>query len=290
MKNSKIFASGVHLFFIINTLLMIIPFLLVLAISVSDEGDIAQFGYSLIPRSFDFEAYSILFQNVGVLVRAVIWTIFIALVSPVASLVITAMGGYTFTRSNFKFKGVITGFYVVMMFLGAGMMAGYIVNATWFKLVNNPLIYFIPGFSFWNAILFRTNFNNVPEEIIEAASIDGASEMKILWKIMLPMSKAIFGMLYFLAVVGGWNDYGKSLIYFDEQHSQYWTIQYILQRSIQNAEFLAEAYAMAGISSDLPLNTMKYCVCVISMVPLFIVFPYVQKYFAKGMAIGSVKG
>ena len=173
------------------------------------------------------------------------------------------------------------------------IVPAYIVLTNIYHLGNNPLIYFVTGWaSCWGVILYRTFFQGIPDSLIEAAKIDGATELKVLWYVVLPMSKAIFGIQYFQGVLGSWGAYQTSMIYLTRSDMKpFWTFQYFLQRILQNNELIKQSFALIGqTTTDYPTTTLKYAMCVLSILPILVLFPYIQKYFSKGIAVGSVKG
>jgi len=142
----------------------------------------------------------------------------------------------------------------------------------------------------WGIMVYKTIFNGVPKSLIEAAKIDGATEPQILYKIVIPMSKAIIGMNYFNNAIAHWNDYSKSLIYMNS-NKEFQTLAHYIQRILADASLVKQTLQQAGMNTaNIPETTLKYALCVISILPIFILFPFVQKYFSKGIAVGSVKG
>lgn len=293
MKNSKLFTAVIHFCFILMTLAFLLPFLIVILVSFTKESDIIDYGFRLIPKHWDLTAYKTLFANPKDLVRSIIWTIFVAVVQPAIAAVVQGLCAYPISRSDFTFKKPVNYFLVSTMMFSAGLVPAYIVLTNIYHLGNNPLIYFVTGWaSCWGVILYRTFFQGIPDSLIEAAKIDGATELKVLWYVVLPMSKAIFGIQYFQGVLGSWGAYQTSMIYLTRSDMKpFWTFQYFLQRILQNNELIKQSFALIGqTTTDYPTTTLKYAMCVLSILPILVLFPYIQKYFSKGIAVGSVKG
>lgn len=293
MKNSKTLTAVIHIIFVIMTLSFLVPFALIIIISFTKEADLVDYGFSLIPRHWSVDAYSTLFKSGKDLLRSGLWTIFIAIVQPAISAVVSATCAYALFRDDFSLKKPIQYILIGTMMFGAGLVPTYIVYTNVYGLGNNPLIYFVTGLtSCWSIILYRTFFQGIPSALIESAYIDGATQPKVLWYIVLPMSKAIFGIQYFQGMLGQWGNYQTALIYLTSTTMKpWWTIQYYLQEILTNNQVMIEGAKLAGLSpADIPLTTLKYAMCVIAVVPIMMIFPYVQKYFSKGMAVGSVKG
>lgn len=293
MKNSKLFTAVIHISFIIMTLMFLVPFALIIIVSFTNEVDLVDYGFRLIPKNWSIEAYKTLFQSGKELLRSGIWTIFISIVQPALTALVSATCAYAISRDDFSLKKPIQYFLVSTMMFSAGMVPTYIVYTNIYGLGNNPLIYFVTGLtSCWGVILYRTFFRGIPSALIESAFIDGATQPKVLWYIVLPMSKAIFGIQYFQGVLAGWGNYQTSLIYMTRLDTKpWWTIQFYLQKILTNNQLMIESAKLAGLKPEnVPLTTLKYAMCVFAVVPILIIFPYIQKYFSKGMAVGSVKG
>lgn len=293
MKNSKLMTAIIHFCFIIMTFMFLAPFAIIIIVSFTPETDLIDFGFQLIPKNFSFTAYDTLFKDMSDMIRAGIWTIFVAIVHPAMQAIIQGLCAYALSRPDFKFKKPVNVFIVSTMMFGAGLVPTYIVMTTMYGLGNNPLVYFVGGLaSCWGIVLYRTFFQGIPDSLIEAAKIDGATELKTLWYIVLPMSKAIFGIQYFQGVLGEWNAYQTSLIYLTNNTMKpFWTIQFFMQKVLQNNELMKQSFEMIGqTTADFPTTTLKYAMCVVSVIPILLIFPYIQKYFSKGIAIGSVKG
>lgn len=292
MSNKKIAGKiPVHIVFTILTLLFVVPFLIVLSVSFSNETTITTYGFSFIPKKVDLAAYKMLFSDFGKFGRAIAVTGFVSIVAPIISCVVQALIAYALAQEDFKWKKPINWYLIITMIISAGTIPSYVINTTVYHLNNNPLIYFVSSMvGAWNIILYRTFFKNIPKSLIEACRIDGATEIQTIWYVVVPMTKAVFAIEYTLAAIGRWNNLTTSLLYISDE--KWMSLQHVMQRILTNSTILKQAYAMLGSSMkiDVPIMTLRYAMCVISMVPIFIVFPYAQKYFSKGVAVGSVKG
>lgn len=294
MKTNKTYLTVVHILFLIMTVMFLLPFLIIITISVSPEAQISSTGFSLIPQRIDFSAYKYLFADFDVILRSLIWTVFLSVTAPILPIIAQACMAYALNKkTKFLLKGPSNLLLTLAMFINGGMIPTYIVYTQWYNLGNNPLIYYFGGawVSLWSVALYKTFFKGVPPSLIEAAQIDGASEFKILLKIVIPMCIPILAMQYFTGVIGTWNSWQTSMIYM-QRAEQFWTFQYYLQRIMDNSQILINALKGAGIRdlSSIPITTMKYAECAVSVLPVLCLFPLIQKYFAKGIAVGSVKG
>lgn len=294
MKINKVYLTIVHIIFLIMTVLFLLPFLIIVIISVTPEAQISSSGFSLIPNSIDFSAYKYLFADFGVIMRSIIWTVFLSLTTPILPIIAQACMAYALNKkTKFLLRKPTNVLLTLAMFISGGMIPTYIVLTQWYHLGNNPLIYFFNSawVSLWGVSLYKTFFKGVSPSLIEAAQIDGASEFKILMKIVVPMCTPILAMQYFTGVIGTWNSWQVSMIYM-QRSEELWTFQYYLQRVMENSQIIINALKGAGIRdlSSIPITTMKYAECALSVIPVLCLFPLIQKYFAKGIAVGSVKG
>ena len=279
-----------------NTILTImlfvflIPILMIFIMSISSEDDVVRFGFSFIPKHVSFEAYKVILQDFSTLGRSIVVTLISAAINPLLTIIVNVMIAYPLSRDDFKYKNIVTKILMVVMFLAPVQVASYIVDTQYYGLGNNIMKYILPSVLPWTVFLFRTYFKQIPAALIESAEIDGASEFQIITKILLPLSKSIFAIQYFNRFVILWNDYQTSLLYMTD--SRFYTIQHYLMRILQDAQFLRQAYQNSGMvmENGIPIETMKFAVCVISIIPVFLLFPYMQKYFSKGIAVGAVKG
>ncbi len=281
----------IHAIFIAMTLCYLIPVAMIILISVTGEAEFSTYGFSFIPDTFSLEAYKILFTNLGVMGRSIVFTMIIAILATVINIAVNCALAYPLTQPDCAFKGAVNAMLLGTMFINGGLMATFMVYSRGYGLKDNPLVYLIPGVGAWGVMVYKTFFKGVPQALIESAELDGASKFQTLVRIILPLSKPIIAMNFFTGVIGMWNSWQTSMIYFNTSE-EYWTIQYLMQRILANAEELTKALKAAGIrdTSSVPVETMKYAMCVIATLPVLALFPKMQKYFSKGIAVGSVKG
>ncbi len=282
---------GVNIVLIILTLIFVLPMFTIIGVSFSNENDVVRYGYKLIPLHFDTTAYKLLFKNFGSIIRAYGVTIYGSVIGTFLSLLLMSTAGYALSRKEFRFRKFFTYYFLITMIFSGGLVPTYIINTKYLGLMNNMLVYVVTGLvAAYNIFIFRTFFQQIPVSLIEAAKIDGASERKIFTSIIFPMSKACFASLGFMTLLSRWNDFTVPMYYINDRTM--YNIQYYLQMVIKESNFLKQALEMAGSndSVNIPTETLKFAVCVIGALPAAILFPYFQKYFAKGMVIGSVKG
>lgn len=300
LKKGQRYKIFVHLFFVLSLLVFILPMVLIVSISLSSEASVtsATGGYSLIPKEFTLEAYELAFKNPEQMIRSYLVTIFISVVGTVSSMMVAGMAAYSLARSNFRYKSIVTFIIFFTMLFSGGTIPTYVVYAKYYHLANSIWVYLLPGIAggAWNTLMIRTFMKGIPESMFESARIDGAAEFTIFFKFALPLSKPVFATIGFLMLVGKWNDWATSLVYI--RNPDLYTVQYLLQRILNETEYLKSLMSSSHMLSadmiasirDQPSETLKYAMCVIAAGPMMFVFPFFQKYFEKGMVVGSVKG
>ncbi len=288
MKRPKWLTAVLVVYFGVAIIMAILPFLVVVLVSITKEIDLGNNGFNPFLNEISFEAYNTLFESPGQLLQSAAWTLFLALTVPLLSCILNALAAYPLAQAECRFKGAYSKYMIYTMLITAGMLPCYIVYTQYYELYNNPLIFYTGVVSTWSIILYRTFFREVPREMIEAARLDGAGEFQILWKIMLPSAMPVFAMQYTLGFINTWNGADTSLYYIS--NPKLYELQYYLNRILDDIEFLKTSLEQFGPVTDFPTTTIRYAILVVSMLPVFILFPYMQKFFAKGMVAGSVKG
>lgn len=281
---------------IILSLSCIIPMIMLVSISLSDEALINKQGYGIFPRGWDTSAYEYLFANPESLIDAYKVTAFTSFLGTLLSLIVMSMAAYPLSRSCFKWrKGFNFYFYFTMLF-GGGMVPLYILNTQYLKMGNTIWVYIFPTLvNVWYMFILRTFYKSIPEGLIESAYIDGASEFKIYWSIMLPLSKPSLATIALFTILTKWNNWHTSLLYITNPKLE--TLQYLLQKILQNVQFLKQnMLVMPGsayesvVENDLPTESLRMAMAVLAAGPMVFVFPFFQKYFVRGLTVGSIKG
>lgn len=290
------FPFFLHLFFILMSACFVLPLVVVVSASFTSEEWInAGHGLSLIPHDFTTAAYQAVFSNSERIIRAYGVTIAQAFLGTALSCVIAGMAAYALSRSNFQFRKVLNGVIFFTMLFSAGMIPTYIIYSKYYGISNTFWIYILPGMAggAWYTMVFRTFFKSLPESLFESAHLDGASELTIFFRIVVPLSTPVFASVGFMILVAKWNDYTTSMIYIREE--DLYTLQYLLQRMMDEAKFLKSLSqsVMGNITlnaQNIPSETLRYAMCVIAAGPMLLIFPFFQKYFSQGLTIGAVKG
>jgi len=275
---------------IVGSLLCIFPFLLVLVSSFSSEMSIINNGFKLIPDEFSLEAYKLILSS-DVIYNAYSVTIFVTLVGTALSLLITSCIAYPLSLDDLKYKNNIAFFVYFTMLFNGGLVPTYLLISKYLKMTDNIWVLIIPVvLNPWNMFLLRNFFKTIPKELAESAKIDGAGDIYILFKIILPISKpglATIGLFYAL---GYWNEWFRAML-FIKTDTKY-PLQYLIMKIIRNIQFAQELSVQSGVQleSVAPSYSVRMATAILTIGPIVFVYPFVQKYFVKGMMVGSVKG
>ena len=279
-------------FHIVNVIIMIFvvvitlyPFWYVLVGSFSSVGHLIENGFVLWPDGLHLDAYKQVFRN-SLIPTAYRNTIFVTLVGTAISMTLTILGAYVLSIKNLPGKKILTIFFILTMLFNGGLVPTYLVVSK-MKLIDTLWALILPtAISTYNMVLMRNFFQSVPDELYEAACIDGESMIGYLIHVLLPLSKASIATIIMFYAVAYWNDYFKSLIYIRD--SALWPMQTVLRQALQTAQFNTMMYEDAAQS--LSTETLKDAMIVVSVLPILCVYPFVQKYFVKGVMVGSLKG
>ncbi|OLS37272.1 carbohydrate ABC transporter permease [Bacillus sp. MRMR6] len=276
------------------SIICIIPFLLLVISSVTDEMAILKNGYSFLPESLSNQAYQYLWEQRGQLFRAYGITILVTVVGTSIGLALTALLAYPLSRKDMPLGRIITFMVFFTLLFNGGLVPTYYVYTQIFDIKNTIWALIVPvllvnGF---NVLLMRTFFmNTIPDAVLESARIDGASEFRAFFSIVLPMSLPILATIGLLQTIMYWNDWMNGLIYLTDP--SLYSIQNILNRILSDIQFLTSNSDYAAQSgeaiSQLPSATIRMAIAVVGILPIIVAYPLFQKYLVKGIAIGSVK-
>ena len=282
--------------FIIGVLVCVLPVLLIIAVSFTSEANILKYGYRLIPVEFSLDTYKFLFKDPSVVVNAYGVTIFTTLLATHGGLINTALFAYPISRKDFKFQNEVTFFMYFTMLFGGGLVAYYIVKTGVFGMRDNILAMIVPYCfnAFW-VIVMRTFYKNqIPESLIESARIDGAGEWRTLLQIVLPLSLPGLATVALFTMLGVWNDWFNCVLFINNDMIN---LQTMIYRALRSVQMLRDIVAKMGQSVDLgsdisklPNETFRMALCVISIGPIILAYPFFQKYFIRGLSVGAIKG
>ena len=270
-------------------LITLSPLLYVLIASFMDPFILRSQGLSLNPANWSLDGYKRVLQDTAI-IRVFVNSIFYSFTYSALTVAVSILTAYPLSKQKLVGKRPITIFLMITMFIGGGLVPTYLLVKN-LGMLNTVWAIILPGsINVWNIILARTYFKQLPAELEEAAIIDGANEMQIFFKIMLPLAKPIIFVLFLYAFVGQWNSYFDAMIYLNDADLQ--PLQLVLRKIlIQNQpqqDMIGSATQMAEMAQLAEL--IKYSTIVISSLPLLVMYPFFQKYFDKGMMAGSLKG
>jgi len=296
MKQEKRFQIFGHIVMIIVTLCAIIPLVLLVISSFTDNDVLVRNGYSFTPEKWSLEAYKYIFTSGDSVVHAYMISVILTLVGTTCGLTITTLLGYALSKQFLPGKNLITFLVFFTMLFNGGLVPTYINYTNTFGLKNTFLALLVPGLMMnaFNVLLMKSYFvTGVPNEILEAAYIDGATEFQTFIRIALPLAKPIVATIGLFIGIAYWNDWMNGYIYLTKRTDLY-SIQNLLNRMIQNIQFLTQnsgniANASQGLAS-IPSVAVRMAMAVVGVLPIIIVYPFIQNNFVKGITLGGVKG
>lgn len=289
---NKVLKSITYIAVLLFSLFCLIPFILVVSGSLSSEEDIIRYGFSLFPRSFSILSYRILAMDMSSLLNSYKITIIVTVFGTFFSLMINAMIAYAMARKSLRYRRVLSVFCMITILFNGGMVPWYIICVNYMHLNNKIIALIVPYLAnAWFIFLLRNYISTIPDEMHESARMDGAAELTIFLKIYLSLSKPVLATVGLFIALMYWNDWWLGLMLIDMQELQ--PLQLMLRRIVANVMFMQSsnnATAAAQITKTLPTESIKMAVCVITIGPIIFLYPFVQKYFIKGIMIGAVKG
>lgn len=281
-----------NIFFIFVSSLIIIPFIMLLSASISNESRILEEGFGILPKGFDLSAYKYVFENPRAMLQAYKITIIFSAANTVIAVLMNAMLAFGLMKKNLPFKNGIAFYVFFTMLFNGGLVPTYLLISTYLNLTDTIWVYIITGLvSPWNAFMMRTFFQGIPYEITESCYIDGANEYYIFFRMILPLSKPVIATIALFTLLGKWQDWMTSMYYINDPNL--YSLQYMLQRILKNIELLQlDTANTAQLSqlAEIPSETVRMAMAVVVAGPALVVFPFFQKYFVKGLTVGSVKG
>ena len=285
---------------VVNTIILILlmaitlyPVLNTVAISFNDSLDALKGGIGIWPRMFSTDSYKELITDPAIY-RAFWISLSKTVITTILNLFFTSMLSYALSRKEYVLRGFITTVLVLTMYVNAGMIPNYLLVARFLKLGNTFWVYIIPTmFSCFNMIVIRTYILGLPEALVESARIDGAGDIRTFFQIILPLCLPVMATVALFVAVGAWNSWFDTYLYCGSKKNLH-TLQYLLKMKLASTQASSNA---ANTSADALANSVKVApitirasITVVSTVPILVVYPFLQKYFVTGMALGSVKG
>lgn len=288
--SSKFFYFICYLVVALVAIICLIPFLLLISGSFTSEQFIRFNGFSLWPGEFSTEAYAIIFKTPQRIIRAYGVSILITAVGTLLGLFLTALTAYVISRKDFKYRNVLSFFFYFTTLFNGGMVSTYIFYIRYLHLQDSLWALILPGmFNVFYLLIMRTFVNTIPFALVESAKLDGAGEWRIFFTIILPLLKSGLATIGLFLALGYWNDWYNAMLFMKTEAK--YPLQYMLYSIQQQTQALAQIASQAGIQvQNLPSNSLKLAMAVVATGPIVIVYPFVQRYFIAGIAVGSVKG
>ena len=296
MKKSfgeKTFDVFLVVFMVLMCVIMIYPYLNQLAISLNDGTDTMLGGITVFPRKWTWTNYNTIFSNESLL-RSTLVTVITVICSTILTLVVCVGAAYAIKKKDLPFRNAIIWILLLPSYISAGVIPTFMLFR-YLHLMNNILVYILPSaFTFYNVIIIRTFLSSLPVALEEAAYIEGANEMQILYKVILPLCKPVLATVALWTMVTSWNDWTTTLYYVNEP--ALFKLQYIIQQIIKQSEVVQKMVndsALMGGSTSVRARptseSVKAAAIIFSTLPIICTYPFLQKYFVKGVAIGAVK-
>ncbi len=280
------------IFMVLLCVVMIYPYLNQLAVSLNDGADTMLGGLTIYPRKPTWTNYRTIFTNQSILTSSVV-TVITVILSTVLTLIVCVGAAYTVKKKDLPFRNAIIWFLLIPNYISAGVIPVFILYR-YLHLMNNILVYILPSaFTFYNVIIIRTFLSSIPMALEESAYVEGANELQILWKIILPLCKPVLATVALWTMVASWNDWTTTLYYVNEPSR--FKLQYVIMQIIKQSEIVQKMTieaAMTGGTSTKARPTsesVKAAAIIFSTLPIVMTYPFLQKYFVKGVTIGAVK-
>lgn len=274
---------------IIFSVLCILPFILTLSGSFTNESTLFQYGYRLIPKSFSLESYRLIFKNPEVIFRSYGVTISLVVMGTSIGLFLTSMTAYVLHRKDFRHRNKFAYYFFFTTLFGGGIVPWYMLMID-LHMRDNYLALLVPGLlSVFNIIIIRTFFTSLPESIGESAKIDGAGDFMIFRRLYLPMSIPVLVTIGLFIALSYWNDWYLAMLFIS--NPKLIPLQYNLYKVFNSIQLAQEMAQKTGIPpAKMPTETFKMAMTMVVTGPIIFVYPFIQKHFLKGMTIGAVKG
>ena len=290
VSNNKALNIILNIFFIVLLVACIMPVILVIVISFTDQTAIDAVGYKFFPEKWSLAAYKYVFTKGGNVLNAYKMTILSTIIGTLISVTTITLYAYPLSRADLRFKKFFTFFVFFTMLFSGGLVSWYIIVTKYLHLKNTFWGLVLPlTMNAWYVIVMRTFFqSSVPPALIEAAKIDGAGELRTLIQIVLPISIPAIATISLFQTLAYWNEWWHPMLLINKD--KYYTLQLLLQIMMQNIQNLTDGVSELRESAEIPTDAVRMALCVVAMGPILVTYPFFQKYFIQGLTVGSVKG
>ncbi|MCQ6561278.1 carbohydrate ABC transporter permease [Paenibacillus mendelii] len=267
----------------------VLPFWLLISSSVTDELSLIQNGYNLIPTKLSFEAYRLIL-NTSVIYKSYAVTLTVTIVGTVISLIVTSGIAYAISEKRLKYAGAISFFLYLTILFNGGLVAYYLLIVKYLHMGNTIWALILPGvLSPYYVYMLRNFFRSVPESLSESARIDGANDMTVLLRIIIPVSLPAMSTIGLFYAIGFWNEWFRALLFIEKP--ELYPLQYIIMSIIRNVEFASSMVnGNQQIAAVVPAFSARMATTVITIGPIIFLYPFLQRYFIRGLVMGAVKG
>lgn len=290
-KSTNVLFNGI---LAVLSMISLIPFIFVVIISFTDENALVMNGYQLIPEKLSLHAYQYILEAGEDIIKSYGVTIFVTVAGTVIGLLLTGTYAYALSRKTYAFKGFFTKVITVPMLFSGGMIANYLVMTKVLMLKNSIWALILPlCLNSFNIIVLRTFFKtSIPDAVVESAKIDGASEWRLFFQIVIPMALPGLATIGLFLTLGYWNDWFNAMMYME--NDKWMPLQYLLIKMESSMDFLTTNKSVMGASGmqaafNMPKETIKMAIVVISTLPIIFAYPFFQRYFVNGLTVGAVK-
>ena len=285
-RGEKVFDVFNIFLMILFSLMFIVPILLVINSSFTATRELTLYGYSIIIRKFSFEYYESIFKmESSQFLRSILNSVIICAATTTIMVITTSLAAYSLTRRKLQFKKVFSFYFIIPMLFGGGTVPFFLIIKS-LGLINTWWALILPsGVSAWYILLVRNFFAGIPESLYEAAELDGASNVQVLFRVALPLGFPIIATIILYTAVAIWNDWFAASLFIDSNHYNLWPIQAFIRRLEDSDEFLKAYFG----NTSLNYGGIRSAAVLLSLIPIVIAYPFVQKFFIKGTMAGSVK-
>ncbi|MBR6728828.1 MAG: carbohydrate ABC transporter permease [Clostridia bacterium] len=292
-KGEKIYEIFNIIFMLFICVIMIFPYLNQIAISLNEGWDTSFGGITIFPRKFTLINYKTLLLNDGIL-DAFILTVENVVIHTLLSLLVTVGAAYALNKRDLPFRNQLLMFFMIPMYITPGTIPIFMLFRT-LHLLDNRLLYFVMGlFSFYNSVVIRSFMRSLPESLEESAKLDGANEVIILFRIILPLCMPVIATVALWGMVGSWNNYTTSMLYMTKR--SLYTLQFVVNQIIKQSDVVAQLQAETALTGggeslaeSVTSQSVQSAAIIFSTLPIIMVYPFLQKYFVKGVTVGAVK-
>ncbi len=279
-----------YIFISILSVLCLIPFIMVFTGSLTSQESILRDGFRIIPKEISLDAYKIILKSPQLLIKAYVVSIGVTVFGTLIGLFITAMTSYVITCKDFVYRNHIAFYFYFTTIFGGGLVPWYIVMVKYLGMKNSYIALVFPLLlNVFFILIMKSFMKSIPEAISESARIDGAGDFRIFIRLILPLSKPALATIGLFIALNYWNDWYNAMLFVDRQNM--YPLQYFLYQIISKVDFINQAAARSGVPVPLmPSESLKLAMTVVAVGPIIFLYPFVQKYFVKGITIGAVKG